>query len=76
MIPGENKILIEVFEHNGEITNYYINVNREQKNYIGYFIVVLIFVLVVILSILLFNKKKKTKNMGNIDAFNINFPKI
>jgi len=76
LIPGENKILIEVFEHNGEITNYYINVNRGQKNYIGYFIVIVIFVLVAISSILLFNKKKKTKNMENIDSFNINFPKI
>ena len=61
LIPGKNKILIEVFEPNGEITNYYINVNRAQKNYLGYFVVIVIFVLIIFSSILLFNKKKKLK---------------
>lgn len=77
LVNGNNQILIEVLEYNGETTNYYINVYKESNDSsVLYIMIISIIVIVVVFGGLFFFVNKKRKSKKIMEAVNMNFPNI
>lgn len=78
LVGGDNQILIEVLEYNGETTNYYINVYKEANNnsFLYIIIVIIVLIIIIVLGIIIFFISRKKKSKKNIEPVNMSFPNI